>query len=164
MFVGQAALSQELSTSSLPGEWQELVDEMLETRFPPMLESISVDPESPAEGDEITITAKTHVAELADGLVKTYTLSPEDFGFRPAPMSALCVASVEEAADAIRAVLAGEEGPRRDVVLLNAGAAILVGGAAADFREGIARAAEVIDSGAAEKTLANLVRLSNLPA
>jgi len=113
--------------------------------------------------DEITITAKTRVAELADGAVKTYTLSPEDFGFRPAPMSALRVASVEEAAEAIRSVLAGEKGPRRDIVALNAGAAIMVGGAAADLKEGVARAAEVIDSGTADKTLADLVRLSNLP-
>jgi len=114
--------------------------------------------------DEITITARTRVAELADGEVKTYTLSPEEFGFDPAPLSDLRVESVEEAADAIRSILAGEKGPRRDVAVLNAGAAIMVGGAAADLKEGIARAAEVIDTGAATKTLEKLIEISNLPA
>jgi len=111
--------------------------------------------------DEITIAAKTQIAELKDGEVQTYTVAPADVGLSEAKMSDLLVSDVQEAAEALRSVLAGEKGPRRDVVLLNAGAAILVAGAAGDLQEGVRKAGETIDSGAAARTLDELVRVSN---
>lgn len=111
--------------------------------------------------DEITTTGRTFVAELRDGEIKTYTLSPEDFGLPVARLADLVVHNVEEAAAAVRSVLAGEPGPRRDIVLLNAGAAIAVSGAASDLREGIRLAAQSIDSGAARQALERLAEASN---
>ncbi len=111
--------------------------------------------------DEITTTGRTAVAELRDGQVRTYTIAPEDFGLPRAKLSDLVVHTLEEASAAVHGVLAGESGPRRDIVLLNAGAAIMVSGAAADLAAGMKRAAESIDSGAAGKTLAQLVSVSS---
>ena len=111
--------------------------------------------------DEITVTGPTQVAELKDGAVSTYAVSPEDFGLASAPLDDLLVDTVEDAAEAIRSVFGGEEGAKRDAVLLNAGAAILVSGAAGDMKDGIAKAAAAIDSGAAAVTLENLVRVSS---
>lgn len=114
--------------------------------------------------DEITITGNTHVAELKDGTVTTYTRSPEDVGLPRASLSDLVVRGPDEATAALRSVLKGESGPRRDIVLLNAGAALMLAGAAKDLGEGIARAGKAIDSGAAQKTLDDLIRISNEPA
>ena len=111
--------------------------------------------------DEMTTTDKTHVAELKDGKVETYTLSPEDVGLARARIEDFVVDDVDEAARAIQGVLAGESGPRRDIVVLNAGAAIMVSGAAADLQEGMRKAEEAIDSGAAGKTLEKLIQISN---
>lgn len=111
--------------------------------------------------DEITTTGRTLVAELRDGEVRTYHVSPEDFGLPTARLADLVVHNVEEAAAAVRSVLDGEPGPRRDIVLLNAGAAIAVSGAAKDLPEGIRLAARSIDSGAAKQALARLVAASS---
>ena len=80
----------------------------------------------------------------------TYELAPEQFGLPRAKLSDLVVRNVEEAAEAVRSVLEGRKGPRRDIVSLNAGAAVMVAGLAPDLQAGIRRAAEAIDSGAAE--------------
>jgi anthranilate phosphoribosyltransferase len=111
--------------------------------------------------DEITTTGRTAVAELNDGTVRTYTIAPEDVGLPRAKLADLTVWNVEEAAEAIRLVLAGERGPHRDIVVLNAGAALLVTGLASDLKSGVQRAADSLDSGAARKALEELVRVSN---
>ena len=110
--------------------------------------------------DEITLTGKTFVAELKAGEVHEYTLVPSEFGLHLADMDTLKVASREEAVARLQAVLANETGPCRDIVLLNAGAAIYVGGKAASLAEGIERADTVLRSGAAQQKLAQLVRVS----
>ena len=111
--------------------------------------------------DEITTTGKTLVAELKDGEVTLHEWTPEQFGLPRAKLSDLVVRSIAEAAEAVRSVLKGERGPRRDIVALNAGAAIMVAGLAADLLSGIRRAEQVIDSGAAEKALQSLIRITN---
>ena len=111
--------------------------------------------------DEITTTGSTLVAELKDGEVTTRECSPEQFGLPRAKLSDLVVRSLKEAAEAIRSVLKGERGPRRDIVALNAGAAIMVAGLAADLASGVRRAEQVIDTGAAQKALQDLIRITN---
>ncbi len=111
--------------------------------------------------DEITTTAPTHVAEARDGAVRTYDVTPEDFGIPRASIEDLKGGEADENADIILAVLAGEKGPRRDIVLLNAAAAIVAGGRAEDFGEGLERAAAAIDSGSAREKLDALVRMTN---
>jgi anthranilate phosphoribosyltransferase len=108
--------------------------------------------------DEITVTGETAVTELDGGLIQDYTLSPEMFGFARAVPADIRGGSPEENAHIIRAVLAGEKGPARDIVLLNAGAAIYVGGRAATLAEGVRSAAESIDSGKAKGKLDALIR------
>jgi len=114
--------------------------------------------------DEISIGAPTHVAELHDGVVRTYMLAPEDVGMERADPSALRVESVEEAAQALREVLRGARGPLRDIVLLNAAAAIMVSGAAASVVKGLRLAEESLDSGAARRVLESLIEITNSPA
>jgi anthranilate phosphoribosyltransferase len=111
--------------------------------------------------DEITTTGKTLVAELKDGEVTTREWAPEQFGLPRAKLSDLVVRSVEEAAEAIRSVLKGERGPRRDIVALNAGAAIMVAGLAGDLAAGIRRAEQAMDAGAAQRALQELIRITN---
>ena len=111
--------------------------------------------------DEITVTGPTHIAELVNGSANEYDVSPEDFGLERAPLDSLLVASPEESAAAIRAILDGETGPKRDVALLNAAAAIAASGAADNLMDGLLRAAESIDSGRGREALDTLVRVSN---
>lgn len=111
--------------------------------------------------DEITTTGETLVAELVDGQVKTYTISPEMFGFERARLSDLVVVDMQESASIIKGILDDEPGPRRDIVVLNAGAAIMVSGLAADLKEGVRRAADAIESGAARQALERLIACSN---
>jgi anthranilate phosphoribosyltransferase len=111
--------------------------------------------------DEISIGAPTFVAELKDGLIDTYTVQPEDFGLQRADIAALAVDGAEQSLSVVKSVLAGEPGPARDIVLLNAGAAIYAAGLADSLATGIRRATEVIDSGEAAKKLEALVALSN---
>ena len=111
--------------------------------------------------DEITITGPTRVAEAIEGEVRTYEISPGDFGFEMVDdIEALRVAGPEESARAVLEVLEGKEGPRRDIVLINAGAALYVAGKAADIRDGVRLAAESIDSGRARAALDRLVAIT----
>ena len=111
--------------------------------------------------DEITTTAETRVAELIEGEIKTYTITPEEMGLPRTSLDDLVAKSPEEAVEALNSVLAGDKGPRRDIVLLNAGAAILVSGAASDLKDGIRKAAESIVSGAARQALDKLVEITS---
>jgi len=107
--------------------------------------------------DEIALEGETLVAEVAGGAVCMRTVTAADAGLAAAAAAALHVASVAEAAARLRAILGGERGPGRDVVCLNAAAALVVAGAAPDLREGAARAAAAIDAGAAARLLERLV-------
>jgi anthranilate phosphoribosyltransferase len=106
--------------------------------------------------DEIALHAETAVAELRDGRIRVTTVTPEDAGLRSAPLAAIAGGGPEDNAAIAVAILRGESGPRRDVVLLNAAAAIVVAGRAADLREGVAIAARAIDSGAAARVIERL--------
>jgi len=111
--------------------------------------------------DEITTTTTTHVSELADGEVRTYTLDPDDFIGPHAEKTALAGGEADENAALARRILDGEQGPQRDVVCLNAAAAIVAGGKAEDMACGWQAASESIDSGAARQALLKLVEVSN---
>jgi len=110
--------------------------------------------------DEISNTGPSHISEVHEGVVRSSTVRPEDFGVPTASIQDLRGGDRAENALIIRQVLAGEPGPRRDIVLMNAAAALAVGGKARDFKEGVALAARSIDSGAAAAKLAGLVALS----
>jgi anthranilate phosphoribosyltransferase len=107
--------------------------------------------------DEISPCAETTAAFLDDGGIDVRTLAPGAFGIDPVPRADLAASSAEESAGIIRAVLGGEAGAPRTMVLLNAGAAIYVGGRAGDVEEGIQLARESIDSGSAGRTLERFV-------
>jgi len=111
--------------------------------------------------DEISISAPTHVAELKQGEVSTYTVTPSDFGMELAPLEALRVDSAEQSLAMIRAVLADNPGPERDIVCLHAGAAIYVSGCADSLAGGVEAARAAISSGKAAAVLQNLVARSN---
>ena len=110
--------------------------------------------------DEMTLTGSTRVSELRNGSVSTYDVSPGDFGLAQASDDALKGGDADYNAEITRSILNGEEGPRRDIVLLNAAAAIVAGGKAGDLNEGVQVAAEVIDSGKALEKLEGLVAAS----
>ncbi|OOG28609.1 anthranilate phosphoribosyltransferase [Thioalkalivibrio denitrificans] len=110
--------------------------------------------------DEISIGAPTRVAELRSGEVKVYLVSPEDFGLERADLSVLRVNDAAESLAMIRGVLDGRPGPARDIVLLNAGAALYVAGLADTFADGLVKARKTIDSGAAAAKLEQLVAFS----
>ena len=111
--------------------------------------------------DEITTTTTTQVSELVDGKVNTYTLNPTELGIPTAQPSDLKGGTPEENAEMTLSVLRGEKGAKRDIVLLNAAAAIVAGGKAADIAAGLAAAAESIDSGRALEKLEGLKAKSN---
>jgi anthranilate phosphoribosyltransferase len=111
--------------------------------------------------DEITITGPTRVAEMRDGRVRTYEVTPEEFGLKRAPMEAISGGDVRENAAIIHQILDGNESARRDVVLLNAAAALVAAGRVATIKDGIPRAAFSLDSGAARAKLDALVRFTN---
>jgi anthranilate phosphoribosyltransferase len=110
--------------------------------------------------DEISIIGPTQVSELKDGLVKTYTITPEDFGLPRATPEDIRGGDVFENAQIVRRVLSGEKGPRQDIVALNAAAALVAAGVSADFPQGIARAQEVMQSGRALAKLEALIKKS----
>ncbi|MCV2889913.1 anthranilate phosphoribosyltransferase [Ruegeria aquimaris] len=110
--------------------------------------------------DEMTITGITWVAALEDGTVKDVELHPEDAGLPVHPFEAIIGGTPEENATAFRALLDGAPSAYRDAVLLNAAAALVVAGAAADLREGVAMAAESIDSGKARAKVEALARIT----
>ena len=111
--------------------------------------------------DEITTTTTTQVSELSDGEVNTYTLDPTELGIPAAQPGDLKGGTPEENAEMTLSVLGGEKGPKRDIVLLNAAAAIVAGGKAEDLAVGLASAAESIDSGRALEKLEGLKAKSN---
>ena len=111
--------------------------------------------------DEISITAPTRVAELKDGEVRTYTVSPEDFGMQRATLDDLRVGSADESLARIRDVFADQPGPAHDIVCLNAGAAIYVAGLADTLAAGIDAARAAIAGGKAATVLQKLVEESN---
>lgn len=111
--------------------------------------------------DELTTTGETEVAEWKDGAVRRFTVTPEDAGLPRASLDALRGGDADENADALRALLDGAKGAYRDIVLLNAAAALVVADKAADLAEGAALAATVIDDGFAAKALADLVEATN---
>ncbi len=114
--------------------------------------------------DEIALSAPTHVAEVRAGAITEYDVSPETLGLPGARLEAIRAPTAGAYAEAVRAVLDGTPGPRRDAVLANAGAALYVAGVAADWSDGIRQAAGAIDSGAAAEALQRLVALSGEPA
>jgi anthranilate phosphoribosyltransferase len=110
--------------------------------------------------DEVSIASRTYVVELRDGELRQFILTPEDFGIAPAKIEAILGGDAGENAKIIESVFRGERGARRDVVLLNAAPALIAGGAATTWKDGIRLAAESIDSGAAFKKLEELRQLS----
>jgi anthranilate phosphoribosyltransferase len=111
--------------------------------------------------DELTTTGETEVAEWMDGAVRRFTVTPEDAGLPRASLDALRGGDAEENAAALRALLDGTKGAYRDIVLLNAAAALVVADRAGDLAEGAVQAATVIDDGRAAKALADLVEATN---
>lgn len=112
--------------------------------------------------DEMTITGLSWIAALEeDGTIREAELHPEDFGLPVHPFEAILGGTPAENANALRALLKGDKGAYRDAVLLNAAAALTVAGHASDLREGVAQAAESIDSGAAQAKLTALAKLTS---
>ncbi|MBU0960992.1 MAG: anthranilate phosphoribosyltransferase [Proteobacteria bacterium] len=112
--------------------------------------------------DELTITGKTHIADLHNGQVTSYSVIPEDVGLARASLDELRGGTTaEESAAQMREVLAGTKGAKRDMVLLNSGAALMAAGLCADLKAGVVRAAEIIDSGRALDKLERLVTFSS---
>ena len=112
--------------------------------------------------DEISIAAPTRVAELKEGEISSYTISPEDFGLQRADLAAIAVDDAQQSLAMIRAVFDGQPGPAYDIVILNAGAAIYAAGLTSSLADGVSRAAEVIQAGKAKQVFESLVEVSNL--
>jgi anthranilate phosphoribosyltransferase len=110
--------------------------------------------------DELSIASRTRVIEVADGGTEEWFVEAAELGLGTAPLEAIAGGEPAENAAVVRSVLEGEAGPARDVSILNAGAAIFVGGGAPNLEEGVATAAEAIDSGAAREVLGRLVARS----
>ena len=111
--------------------------------------------------DEITLCGETRITELSDGQIKTYNLNPRSFFEKTYAPEDFLGGTPPANARITRAILSGEKGAPRDIVLINAAAALLVGGAVSNLKEGIKQAEEIIDSGQAEKKLRELIELSN---
>jgi anthranilate phosphoribosyltransferase len=114
--------------------------------------------------DEISISGPTDAVALTDGAIAARSLAPEDAGLSRQPLAAIRGGDAAHNAAALARLLDGETGPYRDIVLLNAGAALLVAEAVTNLREGAARAAEALDSGAARAKLEALISASNASA
>lgn len=111
--------------------------------------------------DEISIAAPTRVAELRDGKISTYTVTPEEFGMKRTSLDAITVEGAAQSLAMIEAVFDDQPGPARDIVCLNAGAAIYAANLATSLQQGVVLASEAIASGRAKQTLASLVYASN---
>jgi len=112
--------------------------------------------------DEISLLGKTRIYELKDGEILKYTIAPEDFGLTRCSLDDIKTGTPEENANIIKGVFSGQiTGPRKDAIILNASGALVVGGKAKDFAEGIVLARQIIESGAAEKKLNELIAESN---
>ncbi len=113
--------------------------------------------------DEISLSSPTTVCEIRDGWFKAYTVTPEEFGFERCTKDDLKGGTPEENAKITLAILNGEKGHKRNAVLMNAGASLYIGRKADSMKEGVALAAEIIDSGKALETLKKLIEVSNRP-
>jgi anthranilate phosphoribosyltransferase len=111
--------------------------------------------------DEITLTGETQIAELKNGKVNSFSLDPKEFGYSLCSAKDLKGAEPETNAEIMRKILKGSSGPKTDIVVLNAAAAIYVGGKADSIEKGILVATNSIESGAALKKLEELCRVSN---
>lgn len=111
--------------------------------------------------DEISLSAPTCVCEIDNGRFDIYTICPEDFGLSRCAKTDLEGGTPQENAEITRAILNGERGPKRDAALMNAGAGLYIGGAADSLAEGIRKAAELVDCGAAKAKLEEFIRESN---
>lgn len=111
--------------------------------------------------DEISLSSPTKVCEIKDGWFKSYTITPEDFGLTSCKKEDLVGGSPKENAEITKNILKGEKGAKRDAVLMNAGAALYIGGKADSLNDGIKLAGEIIDSGKAYETLQKLIEVSN---
>ena len=110
--------------------------------------------------DEISISDKTHIAELNDGQIKNYEISPEDFGMKRQDLSTLAVDGVDDSLNRMISVLDNTDGAAKDIVCLNAGAAIYAAGLADSMKDGVAKAQETIASGNAKQKLEQLIQHS----
>ena len=113
--------------------------------------------------DEISMSAPTTICEIKDGWFKSSVITPEDFGFECCTKEDLKGGTPKENAKITLAILNGEKGHKRNAVLMNAGAALYIGGKADSLKEGIVLAAEMIDPGKALGTLHKLIEVSNRP-
>ena len=113
--------------------------------------------------DELTISGPSEVAELKDGQIRTFTVTPEDAGLPRARIEDIQGGDAIANARALRALLHGQPGPYRDIVLLNSAAALIVAGAVGDLPAGVVRAQDAIDSGAALATLDRLIAVGHQP-
>ena len=111
--------------------------------------------------DEISIAAPTRVAELRDGKISTYTVTPEEFGMQRASLDTIAVENAAQSLAMIGTVFDDQPGPAHDIVCLNAGAAIYAAGLTASLQQGVERARKVITSGGAKQTLASLIETSH---
>ena len=113
--------------------------------------------------DEISLSAPTKICEIRDGWYKSYVITPEDFGLTRCAREELKGGSPEQNAEILKDILKGVKGPKRDAVLMNAGASLYIGGKAESMQEGIRLAAQLIDSGKAKTVLEKLIEVSNRP-
>ncbi len=111
--------------------------------------------------DEISMSAPTTVCEFKDGWFKSYVITPEEFGFKRCEKADLVGGTPAENAQITIDILKGAKGPKREAVLMNAGASLYIGGKADSFKDGVALAAELIDSGKAYETLQKFIEVSN---
>lgn len=112
--------------------------------------------------DEITLTGTTLVAAISGGAVEVQTIEPEQFGFERCALKELQGGDAEQNAAIVNAILAGAKGPKRDIVVLNGAYALVAAGLAAEVDEGIEMLQEVLDNGKAQRTLEDLVRMTNI--
>ncbi len=110
--------------------------------------------------DEITLGGRTTVCELKKGAIKSYSVTPEEFGFLKVSVESLRGGSPQENAEILHRILKGAKGPRRDIVLMNAAAALVAGDRAENLEQGIQIATEAIDSGKALEKLEELIKIS----
>jgi len=110
--------------------------------------------------DEISIADSTYVAELKNGKVETYSISPSDFNLQQTNLDSICVEDADASLKLIQEALDGQEGPAKDIIALNAGAAIYVSGLTNSLKDGVKKAHEILSSGAAHQKLDDLVRMS----
>lgn len=111
--------------------------------------------------DEISMSAPTTISEIKDGWYRSSVITPEDFGFERCTKDELKGDTPEENAKITRDILGGAKGPKRNAVLLNAGASLYIGGKAETFKDGVKLAGEIIDSGKALETLEKFIEVSN---